>query len=69
MTIEQFINSNIQAKEILNKQISYLEQGKFIYAVGQDPVKATADWLEKLKKFRFELDTIITELLLHKSRS
>jgi hypothetical protein len=73
MTIEQFINSNIhsdiQAREILNKQIGYLEQGKYIYAVGQDPVKATADWLEKLKKFRFELDTIITELLLHKSRS
>jgi hypothetical protein len=69
MTIEQFINSNIQAKEVLNKQISYLEQGKFIYAVGQDPVKATADWLEKLKKFCFEFDTIITELLLHKSRS
>ena len=69
MTIEQFINSNIQVKEVLNKQISYLEQEQFIYAVGQDPVKATADWLEKLKKFRFELDTIITELLLHKSRS
>jgi hypothetical protein len=69
MTIEQFINSNIQAREVLKKQIGYLEQGKCIYAVGQDPVKATADWLENLRKFCFEFDTIITELLIHKARS
>jgi hypothetical protein len=52
----------IALRKSLGAHITFLEAGGRIHPVGQDPEKATAELLERLKHYRSEVETWLVSL-------
>jgi hypothetical protein len=52
----------IEVRKSLGHHIAYLEAGNKIHPIGQDPDKATAEFLERLKQRRLDVERWLVQL-------
>ena len=52
----------IEVRKSLGRHIAHLEAGNPIHPIGQDPDKATAELLIRLKQYRAEVESWLVEL-------
>ena len=52
----------IEVRKSLSRHITYLEAGNKIRPIGQDPDKASAELLERLKQYRAEVQKWLAHL-------
>jgi hypothetical protein len=52
----------IEIRKSLGRQIAYFEAGNKIHPIDQDPNKATAEFLKRLKQYRSQVEEWLAHL-------
>ena len=50
----------IATRDMFNRKIIRLESARGLYSIGNDPTKAKAAWLRKLKVWRNEIEDLLS---------
>ncbi len=62
MTIAEMITDYVNVCRLFDQHIEAIEGGLLIHPVDKDPRAETERWLARLKKHRYEYETILIEL-------
>jgi hypothetical protein len=52
----------IELRRNLGRHIAYLEAGNTIHPIGQDPEQATIEFVQRLKRYRVEVESWLAHL-------